>query len=62
MQKYRKKAKQKKISGIFIIIYVSQALCLRNGRGLFGKSEGTVVVLAVAQSAVDEAHQFDSSA
>ena len=25
MQKYRKKAKQKKISGIFIIIYVSQS-------------------------------------
>ena len=62
MQKYRKKAKQKKISGIFIFIYVSQALCLRNSWGLLGKSEGTVVVLAVAQSAVDEAHQFDSSA
>ena len=62
MQKYRKKAKQKKISGIFIIIYVSQALGLRNSWGLLGKSEGTVVVLAVAQTAVDEAHQFDSSA
>lgn len=62
MQKYRKKAKQKKTSGIFIFIYVSQALCLRNGRGLLGKSKGTVVVLAVAQTAVDEAHQFDSSA